>query len=397
MSRVDLNLAEVDGNFSASQSNYLVINSGGNIYAFILEQNSALYWQASYDGGFTWTGKNAIKTGVNLLAFSVWFDQWTPGDSGTIVHLWYFDSTNDDVYYRAFDINAETLGTEVVVFAGTSTGAVANTCISGVKSRGANLYVAFDIDGGTETGFYRSVDAGANWTSRTDVNEASSDYYLLAPGFASDSQDIICIFWDRSASEISRKLYSDSGNSWGESSIATSMTAIATSTSSCQFAISVSDALDKILLVAWSNRNTVNADLRYWYLDESSITEGTNVVLNSGGNQGSCSLCLANNTNTLYVFYFGKSDGSETIGTAINLYYKTSTNNGTTWGSETKMTVFARDYDYLFTVPVIVDITGDFFASFKLDVASFDQLLLSVDLPSGVSGGGGIFGGSVIE
>lgn len=395
--RADVIIATPNSSARSSQSNYLVIDSGGNIYAFDFDTDNILYWKSSYDGGFTWSAPNLIKSfGANTSGFGIWYAGWTPNMTGTMCHIVYFDANSDDVLYRPFSLTNESLGAEVVIMSGTSTGAAANTCISVTQAIGGNLYCGFDIDGGTETGFYRSTDGGLTWSARTDVNEATSDYYYLAPGFAADNQDIICIFWDRSANEISRKLYDDSGNSWSESSIATSMTAIATSTSACQFAISVSASLSKVLLAAWSNRNTVNADLRFWEIDEASITERTNVVLNSGGNQESCSLLLV--SSTIYCFYIGKSDGSETLGTNTFVYYKTSSDRGVTWSSETVLSTLGRSYDYLFTVPIVLDTLGKIFAAFELQVATIDQMLLSCAYPSsGASGGGGVLVGSIID
>ena len=364
-----------------SQSLPLVKTPGGVWYqVFFSPIDNGLYVSYSSDGGFGWVSPALIKsTGSNSIA-ALWYDKTTPGNTGAIIHIVYMDSTSDDVLYRPLDTaSGISLGTETTVFAGASTGAVANTALSITRAIGGNLYVAFDMDGGTETGFYRSVDAGANWTSRTDVNEATSDYYHLAPGFAADTQDIICIYWDRSTSELSRKLYDDSGNSWAETSIAGSMTAIANSTSSPQFAITVDDANNKILLVAWSNRTTVNADLRFWTIDEIGIVEGTNVVLNSSGSQQGCAICLATDTTTIYVYYGGASSGSD-----ANIYYKTSTDAGSTWSAEVRLSNGDGAYPHLITSMLI---TGEFAASFIYDGSGPDSFYISVLVPSGSSGG----------
>lgn len=308
----------------------------------------------------------------------MWEEWKTPGDSGTKIWMWYFDQTADDVYCRYLDTADDSLGTEVVVFAGASTAAGTNTNISGTKSRGGNLYVAFDIDGGTETGFYRSTDSNTSWGARTDVNEATSDYYFLVPGFAADNQDAMAIYWDRSADEISRKIYDDSANSWAETSIAGTMADVASSTAAPQFSVTVSAAASKIYLVAWSNADTANADLRFWAIDETSITEGTNVVLNSTDDQGMCAIGLATDTTTIYVFYGGKSDGSETFPTAINIYYKTSTDAGTTWSSETRLSTVTRGFDYLSTFPVF---TGYFGAAYQSQASTLDTLIFNTLLP----------------
>jgi hypothetical protein len=402
MARADIAIATPNSTTQrSSQSSYLVKTSGGVIYAlFISGVDNVLYWVKSSDGGFSWTNPATVKgIGASSSGWAVWYDAWTPGDSGTLIHIWTFDTTADDVTWRTLDTSSDTLSSEVVVFAGATTGGAANTCISGTKAIGGNLYVAFDIDGGTETGFYRSVDAGANWTARTDVNEATPDYYYLAPGFAADTQDILCIFWDRSASEITRKVYDDSANSWAETSIAVDMNQIATSNPAPQFAIAIDDANNKILLAAWTRQDVANADLRFWTVDETTITEKTNVVQDSGDDQGMVAVGLATDTATIYAYYGGKSDGSETFATAINIYYKESTDSGTTWGAETQLTVLNKGYDYLMTFPVF---TGDFGAMFLAQTTTIDTLLYSALLPDAGGGGGNemaapIFGGAIVR
>lgn len=367
-----------------SQALPLVKTPGGVWYQiFFSPIDNGLYVTYSSDGGFGWVSPALIKaTGTNSIA-ALWYDKDTPSNTGTIIHIVYMDATSDDILYRPLDTagGVVSLGTETTVFAGVSTGSLANTALSITRAIGGNLYVAFDMDGGTEVGFYRSTDAGGTWGARTDVNEPpGSDYYLLAPGFAADTNDIICIYWDRSASEISRKIYDDSANTWGETSIATSMTAIANSTSSPQFSITVDDANNKILLVAWSNRLTVNADLRFWTIDESGIVEGTNVVLNSSGNQQGCAICLATDTTTIYVFFGGASSGSD-----ANIYYKTSTDAGSTWSAEVRLSNGDGAYPYLMTSMLI---TGEFAACFIYDGSGPDSFYISILIPSGGSAGG---------
>jgi len=123
--------------------------------------------------------------------------------------------------------------------------------------------------------------------------------------------------------------------------------------------------------------------LRFWAIDESAITEGTNVVLNSGDDQQMCVLSLATDTTTFYCFYGGKSDGSETAGGTINIYYKTSTDAGTTWGSETLLNENGGIFDYL-AAPMII--TGDFGALYQFNAASIDVLYFSAIFPSSGQG-----------
>jgi hypothetical protein len=175
---------------------------------------------------------------------------------------------------------------------------------------------------------------------------------ILLPDYdAADTQDMLAIFWDASANEISRKLYDDSANSWAETSIATSMTDSAATTAFPNFAVAPDPTNTRHVLVAWSAVDTANADLRCWTVDSGTITEVTNVVLNSVDDQGLTAICIDTYNSIWWVFYAGKSDGSETHTTALNIYCKASTDSGSTWGAEMQLTSATRDISWMVTVP----------------------------------------------
>jgi hypothetical protein len=192
------------------------------------------------------------------------------------------------------------------------------------------------------------------WDAARTVDEtiATTDMMILLPDYdAADTQDIMAIFWDASANEISRKLYDDSGNSWSETSIATSMTEVAATSTFPHFAVAMDIANTRHILVAWSGVDTLNADLRCWTVDASTITEVTNVVQNSTDDQGLCAITLDTVTGYWWCFYGGATAGGETFSTAIKIYCKVSTDGGTTWGPETALTTTAASIPWLVSNP----------------------------------------------
>lgn len=325
-------LARAAGAFSnEASSKYLVETPDGVLYLIYIDVNVDVSFIKSMDGGRSWSSPTTIFEG-STTALSIWYDRWSGINAG-LIHCAYSDSGTDDTFYRSIDTeSSDALGTQTTIFAGASTAANGHTSIT--RARGGNLYCKTVIDAGAEGGFFRSTDVGATWESRTvDEPIATQDRMILLPGFAADNQDIIAFFWDASANEISRKLYDDSGNSWAESSIATSMVE-STVIGRMTFSATVDLANSQLILVAWSGENTVNAELRCWTVTESAITEVTNVVSDSGGNQSLCAVGIDLTTGHWIVGYAGKSDGSEILSTA-KIYYKISTDQGNTWGAET--------------------------------------------------------------
>jgi hypothetical protein len=363
---------------------------------FTDNQTAEVQWSKSTNGGITWTNPEAITASRSIGSVAVWFDKWTPGDTGTVIHIAYFEvAGNHDGYYRALDTATDTLGTEAVFFAGASLLNSADTCLSITKTRAGRIVIGMDGDGGTETVFTKSDDYPVTaFTAKTDFQEGTSDYFILLPGNYADSNDVDCIYWDRSADEITLKTYDDSANNWtgvsAETSIAASMVDISSTTGGPQFSAAVRNSDGHAILLAWNAADTLNADLRCFDINgAASITEKTNVVQNSTDDQGLCALAIDSANDDLYAFYAGKSDGSETFATALNVYYKVSTDDGGTWGSETLLSDHVRAVTQLGASKEFTG-TGQFWAVwFAIEINANVTGYISAVVPEAGGGGGG--------
>ncbi len=387
--------SSINNDFAGAGVKYLVKTPGGVFYLVFIDADSDVSFTKSTDGGVSWSTPTVVFAG-SATAISIWYDRWSNISAG-LIHCAYSESVTDDTLYRSIDTeNSDTLGTQTTIFAGMSTAGAGLLSIT--RARGGNLYCKTTIDAGAEGGFFRSTDVGATWGSRTDIEAlATTDQCILMPGWAADNQDIMAFFWDASADEISRVLNDDSGNTWAETSIATTMVDTTASTSFPHFAAAVDITNSRNLLVAWSAIDLANADLRCWHVTESAITEVTNVVLNSTDDQQLCAIGIDTDTQDWYVFYAGKSDGSETAGGALNLYYKISTDDGATWGAETLLT-----FGTLTTIlQLYANPRSDGFPEvmYRLGTTSPTTMIFNgeVPTPSGGAGGAHILGGTVVR
>lgn len=320
--------------YNGAGTNYVVQTPSNVLYQVYIDGNSDVVFVKSTDGGINWAVPVVVFTGTTV-SLSIWYDRWSNISAG-LIHCAYTESGGNDTLYRSIDTeSSDALGTQTTIFAGASQ--ANGRCLSITRTRGGNLLCHTVIDAGAEGGFYRSTDVGATWGART-VNEAiaTTDQIIMLPGWAADNQDAMAFWWDASADEVSRYLYDDSADTWAETSIATSMIDLVATTAFASFAAAVDITNSQNILVAWSNADALNSDLRCWKITESAITEMTNVVLNSGGNQGLAAIAIASDTGYWYVFYAGKSDGTEAWTASCYTYYKVSQDGGTTWGSETR-------------------------------------------------------------
>jgi hypothetical protein len=349
----------------------------------------------SYDG-ITWTTPSILHTGT-LVTVAVWYRRWS-GIAQDVIDIAFTESVNGDIRYNSINTSTDTLGTEVVVFNGTDS--AAGGALSIVTGRDGVIRVAGSIDAGTEDGAWSSNDNGATWTDTiADPSEgATQDQYFLLPGWNADTADIMLIFVDASANGLSVKRYDDSADTWTETAIIADGSFVDTTAGNSypHVACAVDIANSQNIIIAWSAVDTANADLRCFIIDDTTITEVTNVVLNSVDDQGLCALGIDTVTGDWYAFYGGKSDGSNTFSTNIRFYYKISTDDGTTWGSETLLTWTDDLYNsqWMTCTPRF---DTDYLVGFLADRVN-DQILVSTLLPSG---GGGVstpmFSGGIIQ
>lgn len=387
-------LAQTTGlvQFNGAGTQYVVSASNGVLYAIILSDNSDIYYKRSFNNGMTWTTASSFSGATTTTQLSVWYDRWS-GIDDHMIHMAFVNSADDDVKYRYLNTNTNTLGSLVVAAAHAST--AANGALSICRSRGGDLFIAYNIDGGTETGFVTSSDTGSTWLNASNPNESSTDYYVLMPGYNTNANDMHLYFWDVSANELSVKRYNKTTNVWTETSIATSMTDSPQSTMFPNLALFPDLDNSRNILAAWSRVDFSGARLRCWEVGDSSITGLTDIVDNSTDDQGLVALGVDKSTSpdTWYAFYGGNSDGSETFLADINIYYKTSTDDGTTWGDETLLTDtrYPKNIKWLVCTPIFNE---QFNVMYHND-AAIDALEITTYVDTGDCQGNGTTGGSI--
>ena len=303
-------------------------------YIIYPDSSNDLVYKKSSDGGATWGSAVSIKTG-DIQGISCWFDQETPGDTGTKIHIAYMDLTTNTTFYRDLDTNGDTLGTERTILSGITVSTFEiNNQIGITKAVGGNLLVAFDTDTDTEEYFYRSTDSGANWTSRTALTEATTDadFFLLFPASTADNADIGALFWDRSANAVSIKMYDDSANTWTESTPANLTGMTDTTWPSWDMAVRHSD--NSVILAIWNTTDSASGDMETFEITTGSIaspvsTQLTNIVTNQA-ESGQSAVMINQQNDDLYVAHLKGG----TWQSSLDVVFYKSTDDGSTWGSE---------------------------------------------------------------
>jgi len=294
------------------------------------------------NGGADWSDTQ-IDSGTGLRSCACWFDQETPGDSGTLIHVTWADSGDNAIYYRTIDISDGSQGTRRTVDAGVTVSTTHwNNRTAITKTVSGNIIVAFSTQ--SEIECYKSADLFATaGTDIADVFETTTeeDWLLLYPASTADDNDAVGIFWDRSANAISVKMYDDSGDSWTETAIASSMVDHAYY-KTMDAAVRHSDS--HILLAAHNNYETATGDLMTWDITPNSIasptvTAKTNVFTDQD-DSSLCAVMINQQNDDVYVAYTYGTD----FEVDTEVLYKKSDDDMGSWGGATTYSGAAQDY-----------------------------------------------------
>ncbi len=319
------------------QPRSLVWTSPSVGYIFFVENTFDLHYRKTTNSGASWGSAVTIRQGT-VQKFSVWYDKWTKGDTGAIIHIIFTDTDDDDMTYNSLDTSDDTLGGEVIAFAGSSTTSSnwGDGCLSIVKARGGNILAGGWIDSSGENDLVRATDSPAtSFTSRATVADGSSvDRIQFLAGNETDSNDIWCMYQDASANTLTLKVYDDSGDSWSESG---SIDTIAENSSFFGF-----DSMDRhsdghAIVIMWNAHLSATGDLAVWDITDINTQTAKADVITNDSAYGVVGILINQQNDNIYAAY-------TTASTSGSIKYKLSSDGAGTWGSATDMSVTSDDH-----------------------------------------------------
>lgn len=290
------------------------------------------------DGGANWS---LIEVTTNITEkVAVYYDRENPGDTGTLLHIWWLEEANGVLKYKALDIADGSFGTErTIATLESGASSIAFSRLAACKTLNGNLLCTGRSHDGTAgaTFAYRSTDGGANWDSRTtgweDINDDSGELYAANTG---DGADAALIYYDDSAAALSVKMYDDSANTWTETGILTSFDAgsITVVAGAYQFDAAILHSDGRIFGAGFTDPNVAGNDLVTFVITPDSIASPTidtttANILTDVTEAGYCAVTINQQNNDIYVAY---GNGSA-IGSAIGVDYVVSDDLMESWGS----------------------------------------------------------------
>ncbi|HVZ62054.1 MAG TPA: LamG-like jellyroll fold domain-containing protein, partial [Candidatus Nitrosotalea sp.] len=346
-------LARSDTLAHEKSARQLVCISGTTCYDFFIDNNSYVIYEKSTDGGTNWGLATVIDNSNTNVGVSIWYDQWTPGDtSGNIIHVAWIESGTDSIWYTEFNTSTDTFPTPVRTSYHATSGEVGSLAtandITITKGTDGSMYVGTADSSAAKAGesFLKRCDSScttaSNWhnipqlwdssnTDTTRLNKYDEDSVVLLPLTGGN----IMIVRDNNTGSGTTH-----GLSWDVYQKATNDTLNGNGnfqnldqswTTSNSYRHTLSGAVDPtngVIYISYVPNASVasTSEVRAWKYD-GTWTQLTNPrSAQSGKIFLDSSIGVSTSTKGLFVVY---TMGTST--TSQNIYYATSLDGGNTW------------------------------------------------------------------
>lgn len=323
-----------------------------------------LCFRRTTDGGQTWGSEQVVEAGT-ITAFDCWYEQSTPGRTGTRLYVAWTDSTAGDFSFSSIDVASGGWASVVDINATATAGGAGTGIVFITMTRNGNLVAGQQNSSLTAGEAWKSSNGGASWSSITSPWESAAfDTAFAATCNTGDDSDAAVVFFDQPVG-LSVKVYDDSANTWSETTISGGPTSYLTSADMVRIATRRSDG--HAILVSWTTHDSATADLKCWDLNINTVTAGSASVTaktdvnTDTAEAGGVGIFIDQTNDDIYVAYLRGSAFNDTVG----VFYKKSTDDGTTWGSEQSYSQqVADDHRSCFSGPMHSTGGGRFMPSF---------------------------------
>lgn len=327
--QADFRLTNHSGNsYMPSNSQRSIIAEGQNIHvvwydAFI--GNYLIFYRRSTDGGTTW------RQDTNLILTNYEATKPTIAVSGNYLHVAWVDRRigNDEVYYKYSTNGGISWGPDIRM-----TDNVYNSQQPSIDASGQNVVLMWDdnISGNYEIYYKRSTDAGLTWGADTRLtNFAGSS---LNPAVKIQGSNVYAV-WDDGRNGANTEIYFNRSTDYGVTWQAdTRLTNFAEPSRNASFSVS-----GNMLHIVWEDYRAGNAEIYYKNSTDGGTTWSSDMrITNNSSNSWHPSVFAVD--SHIHIAWEDNRDGN------YEIYYNVSSNSGTSWGTDTRLTNAADNSNY---------------------------------------------------
>jgi hypothetical protein len=360
--------ATVKTNDFGEPGSQMVWTSTSTGYSFYVDSGGGASMASTTDGGVTWSAPRNVDSvnTTDVISVSVIWGGWVPkrlasSNTSRYIHIATLDSGVDDLYYTRLDLTTGAFSTSLVA---TTQSASANISVN-------NASITMDAEGYLYMATADASDSfvvycpalcttsGSWYEATSGFQDSGNDVPLLLP--IDGTSNILLVYWDTSAKTIDYDVYSATSSSWWyttDKSIKTGVeinelfyayrgqmiSGTYASTTGLSYISFIDDADDYT-----GEDHDINV---YSYSSTTwTWTALTNPVTNASGGLQGAKIAIEPESKDLYVSYVRKTGTGTT--TSANVYYKRSTDGGSTWSAESNpLNLTPDDLYYFNAVPV---------------------------------------------
>lgn len=334
---IDTTASTIGGSYNTTGTQTVFIDDAVG-YTFYRDSTGQCVYSKTSNAGGSWGTPILFDSQTDCLKVVVWYDRWTPGDSGDFIHIGTLDSSDDAVFYNRLDTSTDTLlngssPTNTAINSGqAATISVNVNSHTLAKATDGTIYVALN-DGSDSYALSCSVSCGSQ-TSWTEVGtspfDLQNDYNILMPLAGGN---MMVINRDISANDMRSAVWN--GTAWSAwSTIDANAVESATYDGGFSATLDIDSGNIFLLYVADNDSAVADHDIRSSVYDGAGWTNTADILTDVAG-RGIHHVAAGydQNKGEIYAVYSIES----TIGTpaSANIYWKVSGNAMTSWGAET--------------------------------------------------------------
>ncbi len=279
--------------------------------------DSEIYYKRTTDGGLNWETDKRLTNAPDSSYFA------SVASSGANVHIVWIDCRdgNNELYYKRSTDGGTVWGTDTRL---TNDAALSWRPSNAVS--GDDVHVVWeDFQGFVTYAIYyrRSTDGGTTWG--TDITLSDNLFNAVRPSIAVSDTNVHVVWCDvRDGSwETYYTRSTDSGTTWGTD---TRLSDVPDGSIYCSIAATGND-----VHVLWCDERDGNSEIYYKRSTDGGTTWGANVRLTNDPDSSMLPSVAVSDKIVHVVWYDNRDDNFE-------VYYKRSTEGGTNWETDTRLT-----------------------------------------------------------
>lgn len=347
-----VNISEI---LHSGPSPTVVVTSDTTGYAFYIDSDGRCVYSKSTDINATnptWGSAVIIDNQTDCIRMAVWYDRWTPGDTtGTYIYIVTADTSVDDLWFNRLDTSSDTVlnGTAPNTISSSPGPVLSNAFATGgnypsiTKATDGVIYAGIsDGNGGFIVKCSTTCGTSSNWTNTSApmgtrstgvaLTQNDNDSLVLVP---LSSGDILTVYVSDPNDDLLGMEYD--GSAWPTGWTLVDDTAQNNTTYDAAYGVTLDKTTNDVYVAYVSGNATLgggNDFIETTLFDDSSRSWSAKTNILASESRGITNVKLAFNEDNGDIYAVYSIRATAATSTSTQILSKISTDDMTTWGTE---------------------------------------------------------------